>query len=182
MSQHVRNTATICWKGCWNSLHRKRRWSKLPLSTRESTVLYLHCWDTECKSIPAWSWIRDWRTHWDWPTSFFKRPQCPMCGMLCFNKRNCCDDSCTNYLPIILDPGVLWLSHGRSTLSSSLNIWMCGPVSTVSTRQCCKHRGSPVLPCWSEVQCRNSLLTVQYTERSNMRSVHKVTYDLNWSA
>ena len=178
MSQHLWNTATICWKGSWKSLHRKRWWSKLPLSTRSSTVLYLYCWDTGWTSIPVWSWIWDWRSHWDWSTSFFKWSQCPLCSVLCFNTRNSCNDSCTKYMPIILDPGVLWVSHGRSTLSPSLNLWMCGPVCTVSTRQHSKYKWSPILPCWSEVQCWNSLPTIQYTERSNMRRVHKVMNDL----
>ena len=37
-------------------------------------------------------------------------------------RENCCDDSCTIYLPIILDPRILWISHGRAFLSSSFNI------------------------------------------------------------
>ena len=38
-----------------------------------------------------------------------------MCSVLHFSMRNCFDDSCTNYLPIILDPRILWISDGRET-------------------------------------------------------------------
>ena len=100
-----------------------------------------------------------------------------MCSVLHFSTRNCSDDSCTNYLPIILDPRVLWISHGRafSSCSSSFNVWMCGPISTISTWQYSQHTRSPILPCWSEVQLWNSLSTIWHTEGSHMCSVHKVT-------
>ena len=97
-----------------------------------------------------------------------------MCCVLCSNTRNCCDDSCTTFLPIILDPRVLWIPHHRAIWSSSYNVWVCGPISTVSTWQYSKHRRSSFLSCWSEVQSWNSLSTIRHTEGTHMCSVHQV--------
>ena len=47
-------------------------------------------------------------------SSFHDHMQCPMSSVSHFNARICSDDSCTNYLPIILDQGVLWISNGRA--------------------------------------------------------------------
>jgi len=44
------------------------------------------------------------------------------CAVCYTSTRETVDDSCTTYLPIILDPRILWLSDDRSTLSSSFHI------------------------------------------------------------
>ena len=38
--------------------------------------------------------------------------------------RGCCDDSCTNYLPIILDPRVLWISYKHHSIFLVYNVWI----------------------------------------------------------
>ena len=52
-----------------------------------------------------------------------------MCSLFYFNKRNCCDDSCTLHLPIILDSWVLstdiWWQAIMVTGAQCLNVLIC---------------------------------------------------------
>ena len=41
---------------------------------------------------------------------------------VCYTSTRQTDDSCTTYLSIILDQGVLWISHGTGFFSASYNV------------------------------------------------------------